>query len=59
MGQVLRYMGWVNENLAEKGEEVEGLVIARKADDKIRYAVSAISGVDMLLYEVEFRLREP
>jgi hypothetical protein len=30
VGQVLRYMGWVEENLAEDGDSVHGLIIARE-----------------------------
>ena len=57
VGQVLRYMGWVKKQMAEAGETVEGLVIAHKADDQIRFALSAVQGVELKLYEVEFRLR--
>jgi hypothetical protein len=56
VGQVLRYMGWIRTNLAEPGEEVYGLVIAREADEGLRYALSTLPNVDMLLYEVEFQL---
>lgn len=32
IGQVLRYMGWVRQHLAEDGEMVRGLIICRDAD---------------------------
>ncbi len=57
VGQVLRYMGYVQEHLA-KGELVGGLVIAHEADDKLRYALKATANVKLMLYEVEFRLRQ-
>jgi hypothetical protein len=57
VGQVLRYMGWVKQNLAKHGEQIEGLVIAHEADESIKYAVSAIPSVRLMLYEVEFRLK--
>ena len=57
VGQVLRYMGWVKQKMAEPDDSVEGLVIAHKADEQIRFALSAVSDVDLKLYEVEFRLR--
>lgn len=57
VGQVLRYMGWVRKNLAQAGERVEGLVIAREADDSIKYALSTVPDVRLQLYEVEFRLQ--
>jgi hypothetical protein len=57
VGQVLRYMGWVEENLA-RGEAVQGLIIAQSADEKLRLALKHTKDVDVLLYEVEFHLHE-
>ena len=57
VGQVLRYMRGVKKEMAEPDDSVEGLVIAHKADEQMRFALSAVSGVDLKLYEVEFRLR--
>lgn len=57
VGQALRYIGWVKENLAESSESVEGLIIAHQADETIRYALKTLSNVSLQLYEVEFRLR--
>jgi hypothetical protein len=57
VGQALRYMGWVKQNLAKRDEQVEGLVIAHEADESIKYAISAIPNVRLMLYEVEFRLK--
>ena len=58
VGQVLRYMGWVEEHLAEPRDRVEGLVIAHRDDASIRYALKMVQDVHVKLYEVEFRLRE-
>ena len=57
VGQVLRYMGWVEERLAEGGQ-VEGLIIAYEPDKRIRYALTHTRGVRLMRYEVDFRLRE-
>jgi len=59
VGQVLRYMGWVRENLASDGESVEGLIVARSGDEKIRYALQFTNNVGLRLYEIDFRLVEP
>jgi len=45
MGQVLRYMGWVTKEPASPKESVEGLIVARSVDDKLRYAVSVVPSV--------------
>lgn len=59
LGQVQRYMGWVKENLATDGEPVEGLIIAQKQSQKLRYALMATQGIEFMRYEVTFRLRKP
>lgn len=56
VGQILRYMGWVKENL--KDPNVRGLIIAGKYDDKLHYAQSMMNTIDVFLYEVAFSLRE-
>jgi len=59
VGQLLRYMGWVKQHLAQPGDRVQGLVIAHGSDTKLRYALLAVPGVDLMLYEVQFSLRQP
>jgi restriction system protein len=59
VGQVLRYIGWVMENEANEGEEVKGLIIASKNDDKLRLALKTVPHVSYLTYEVNFALRKP
>jgi hypothetical protein len=56
VGQILRYMGWVTENLKEKN--VRGIIIAGKYDEKLYYAQNMIQAVDVFLYEVQFNLKE-
>jgi len=58
VGEVMRYMGWVAANLAQPGDEVRGLVIAHEADEGMRLAITAAANVDLMFYEVEFRLRD-
>jgi hypothetical protein len=59
VGQALRYMGWVRQHLAEAGDEIHGLIIAREGDDALRYAVSGVPNLTFQVYEVEFRLMPP
>lgn len=56
VGQVLRYMGWIKNHLAEVGEQVHGLIIAHQVDDSLRYALSNLQTVDLQRYEVKFQL---
>ena len=57
IGQVLRYMGWVDKNLKSDGEKVEGLIISREIDVNIQYALKQTHGVNIMLYDVAFSLR--
>jgi hypothetical protein len=59
VGQVLRYMGWVRQELAAPGDAVRGLVIAHDVDDQLRYALSVAAEVELMLYEVQFSLVAP
>ncbi|MGA1998521.1 MAG: endonuclease NucS domain-containing protein [Terriglobales bacterium] len=59
VGQVLRYMGWVNENLLPKhpGYRVRGIVVVREEDEKLRFALSQMPSVTAFVYSVSFDLR--
>ncbi len=56
VGQVLRYMGWVDENLAKSGQKVRGIIISQEVDDALKYAVKGLSNVSILTYKVDFKL---
>jgi hypothetical protein len=56
VGQILRYMGWVSENLNDKN--VKGVIIAGKYDEKLHYAQVLTPAIEVYLYEVQFSLRE-
>jgi hypothetical protein len=56
VGQVLRYIGWVEENLAKPQQKVRGIIIAKEVDDALRYAVKGLSNVSVLTYQVDFKL---
>ncbi len=58
VGQVLRYIGWVQKHLIENGETVEGLVVATEGDPKLHYALEVVPSVSFKSYEVEFRLKD-
>jgi endonuclease len=57
VGQLTRYMGWVKATLA-RGRDVRGVIVAKRIDERLRYAASVIPGVLLLEYAVEFRLSE-
>lgn len=58
IGQVLRYMGWVKQNLCTSGQAVKGLVICRDPDPKLSYALEMTNNIDVRYYSVSFKLRD-
>ncbi len=57
VGQILRYMSWVREKLAKPNERVEGLIVCREANLKLRYAIADLPHVRCMSYEVSFQLQ--
>jgi len=58
VGQVLRYMGWVQKNLCTPGQHVKGLVVCREEDPKLTYALAMVTNVQVKYYSVSFSLRD-
>lgn len=59
VGQILRYISWVRENIAEKGQAVEGIIIAREVDQALQYALKDQPHITVLTYRVDFTLQKP
>ncbi|MDI6768951.1 MAG: endonuclease NucS [Anaerolineales bacterium] len=58
VGQILRYMGWVKQNLCKSGQGVKGLVVCRDPDPKLSYALEMTNNIDVRYYSISFKLRE-
>jgi len=56
VGQLLRYMGWIEQNLAEPGQNVKGMIIARSISNDLRLATSRIDDVELYEYELSISL---
>ncbi len=56
VGQLLRYMGYVMEELAEEGQQVHGVIIALDDDLRLRRALAAARGITFYRYQVDFKL---
>jgi restriction system protein len=58
VGQALRYMGFVKEQIATPEQAVQGVIIALEDDQKLRWALSAVSNISFYRYEVSFKLHK-
>lgn len=56
VGQILRYMGYVKEQVAEPDQTVEGVIIALENDQKLRWALAAVPNIRFYRYQVSFKL---
>ncbi len=56
VGQVLRYMGFVKEQVAEDTQTVEGAIIALEDDPKMRWALVAVPSISFYRYQISFKL---
>jgi restriction system protein len=57
VGQILRYMGYVKDQVAEESQRVEGVIIALEDDQRLKRALSLVPSVTFFRYEVNFSLK--
>jgi restriction system protein len=58
IGQTLRYMGWVKEELCNDGQAVKGLIICGEPDTKLSYALKMTKNIDVRYYDLSFKFKE-
>ena len=56
VGQILRYMGYIKEQVAEKDQVVKGLIIAYDDNIRIKRALMMVQNIEFCTYKVNFSL---
>lgn len=56
IGQLLSYMGWVQQRLCRPGQTVKGILVISEANDALRMAASAVPNLELRQYEIAFKL---
>jgi restriction system protein len=56
VGQLLRYMGYAKEELAEPDQTVEGVIIGLEDDQRLRWAIATVPAIRFYRYQISFRL---
>ena len=56
VGQILRYMGYVKEELAEVDQSVKGVIIAMEDDQRIQRALAMVPNIEFYRYQISFKL---
>lgn len=57
VGQLMRYIAWVKKNLAEPGQSVRGMIVARQISEDLLLACSMVPNVELFEYELSLSLR--
>jgi Endonuclease NucS C-terminal domain len=56
VGQLLRYMAWVQQNM-EASQPVRGVIVAKEITTDLKLASSRVPDIRLIEYEISFKLR--
>jgi hypothetical protein len=56
VGQLLRYMGWVEQNM-EASHPPRGIIVAKEITSDLKLASSRVPDIQLIEYEIAFKLR--
>jgi len=56
VGQLMRYMAWIQKNQADADQQVRGIIVAREISEDLLLASSLIANVDLFEYEMSLTL---
>lgn len=57
VGQLMRYIAWIQKNQAEPGQQVRGVIVAREISEDLFLACSLLSCVQLFEYELSLKLK--
>jgi hypothetical protein len=58
IGQLLRYIGWVEKNMATDGQKVRGIIVCKEITDDLLLACSKINDINLFEYELSFKINK-
>lgn len=58
LGQILRYMGWVKEELCKDGQKVDGIIIGERKDLQLEFALKVVPNVKFIKLNLNITLEE-
>jgi len=58
IGQILRYMAWIEKNLGDESQKVRGMIIARQISEDLKLACSKITDVELMEYELSVKIKK-
>lgn len=58
IGQLMRYMAWIKENMADSNQGVRGAIVARSISEDLKLASSLGPSIEMYEYELSIQLNK-
>jgi RecB family endonuclease NucS len=58
IGQLLRYMAWIEQNLAEANQAVSGMIVARNISEDLRLEASKVNDIELFEYQLSIELNK-
>lgn len=58
VGQILRYMGWIDEFLCKDEQSVKGIIICEGADPELLSALRITPNIELKYYKIDFELED-
>lgn len=58
VGQILRYIAWIEKHHADPGQSVRGIIIAKEITDDLLLATSRVKDIDLFEYELSVSLKK-
>ena len=58
IGQLLRYIAWIEKEHAEQGQTVRGVIVANNISEDLKLASSRLSDVELFEYNLSFTLNK-
>ncbi|NJR39841.1 MAG: DUF91 domain-containing protein [Leptolyngbyaceae cyanobacterium CSU_1_4] len=58
IGQLLRYMAWIQKNQADLGQKVRGIIVARGISEDLLLACSLMPNIHLFEYELSLSLKQ-
>ncbi|MDQ3830513.1 MAG: endonuclease NucS, partial [Candidatus Tectomicrobia bacterium] len=56
VGQLLRYMGWIEKHHAEPGQRVRGVIVAKEITEDLKLACARVQGLQLFEYALSVTL---
>lgn len=58
IGQLLRYMAWIQKNQADSEQKIRGVIVARKISEDLMLACSLMPNIRLFEYELSLLLKQ-